>query len=97
MQYATGQAVHDPATPRAYSQADARELLGGISRTTLHRLISAGKIRAIKIGRRDRTDCGGGHRVARPRADVAAAFGPGHFASADQSMVRVTSTTGRRR
>jgi excisionase family DNA binding protein len=38
--------------PRDYSQADARELLGGISRTTLHRLISGGKIRAIKIGRR---------------------------------------------
>jgi excisionase family DNA binding protein len=52
MQYATGQAVHDVAVPRAYSQADARELLGGICRTTLYRLICAGKIRAIKIGGR---------------------------------------------
>jgi excisionase family DNA binding protein len=52
MQYATGQAVHALTAPRAYSQADARELLGSISRTTLYRLICAGKIRAIKIGGR---------------------------------------------
>jgi excisionase family DNA binding protein len=44
--------AHDYATPRAYNQSDARELLGGISRTTLYRLISGGKIRAVKIGRR---------------------------------------------
>ena len=38
--------------PRAFSQEEARELLGGISRSTLHRLIESGLVRAIHIGRR---------------------------------------------
>jgi excisionase family DNA binding protein len=37
---------------RVFNQADARQLLGGISRSTLYRLIQAGHIRPVKIGRR---------------------------------------------
>jgi excisionase family DNA binding protein len=36
----------------AYPVSEARELLGGISRSSLYRLIAAGQIRVVKLGSR---------------------------------------------
>ncbi len=35
-----------------YSEADAREVLGGISRGTLFQLLAEGELSRVKIGRR---------------------------------------------
>lgn len=44
--------IHAYVGSRAFSQTQARELLGAISRSTLYRLIQTDKIRPVKIGGR---------------------------------------------
>lgn len=39
-------------SPLLYSINDARAILGGLSRTWIHAQIAAGRIRAVKMGRR---------------------------------------------
>jgi len=58
--------VQDYVAGRVFNQADACELLGGISRTTLYRLIQADLIRPVRIGRRLMIP---GHEIERLAAD----------------------------
>ncbi len=37
---------------KLHSEREAREYLGGISRTTLYREVRAGRLRPVKVGRR---------------------------------------------
>lgn len=43
-----------PASPLIVSIDDARRMLGGVARSTVYKLIAAGDLDVVKIGRRTR-------------------------------------------
>jgi excisionase family DNA binding protein len=44
--------TYETNTKRAASISEARHRLGGVSRSTIYKLISEGRLRRVKIGRR---------------------------------------------